>query len=507
MNTIGELLNFRANTHPERNALFFEDRTLNYWQIKIYSLRAANFLKSFSIQKGQRFCILDFNTEETLHLLNGACFIGAIPVILNWRLTPGEMKDILEDSNSLILFYGKEFREIAQEIKLEKEFSKAEINLNWIESFSEEFSEEVLIEPEDIYIHLYTSGTTGLPKGIPLSHKNILSVVRNLAIELPGFGADSVNLVCAPFFHIGGVGYSMLGFFIGAENILVRKFEPNYVQKIMIEKKITNALLVPAMIGAILNLKDIEKSNFTHLRNIQHGGSPMPEELLRKASQIFKCDFTHVYGLTETSGISCLLRYDDIRIGLSVSSNEQQKRRLSSVGKASPEMKLIIKLANGNIAQQNELGEVCIQGEYLFNGYWNRPEINLQSFDQEGWFHTGDIGLIDENGYLYLYDRKNDMILSKSENIYPIEIERILSAHPQIFDLAIVGLPDDEYGEIVTAFVALKQGAEISLNEMKEFLKDKLASYKIPRKLIIVNEIPRNPSGKILRKELKRKYY
>lgn len=501
MKTIYELLKFRADTHPSRNALFFEGKSFSYSDLLLSANQSANYLLSLGLKKRDRFGVLDFNTPSALILLYASGSIGVIPVFLNWRLTASEMEFILQDASAKILFYGEGFESVAKEIHSEK-ISLSTINYS---NYSKIFPIESEIEAKDIFVQLYTSGTTGFPKGVPLSNNNLLSVIQNLATELPGFGADTVNLVCAPFFHIGGIGYSLLTLYIGGENILLRKFDPLQVINSIEERKITNALLVPAMIQAIVHLPEIEKYNFSSLRNIQHGGSPITENLLKKAKEIFKCYFTGAYGLTETSGISSLLRFDIQEKGLSNEASAKDKQRLSSVGKASPGMSLCIKTENGNLARANELGEVCIKGKYVFSGYANETE-KQKVFDSEGWFHTGDIGLLDEDGYLYLYDRKNDMILSKSENIYPIEVERVLATYPDILDLAVVGLPDNEYGEIVTAFLVLREGANIDLPVIQEFAKNKLASFKIPRRFFIVEEIPRNPSGKILRKELKERF-
>jgi acyl-CoA synthetase (AMP-forming)/AMP-acid ligase II len=308
------------------------------------------------------------------------------------------------------------------------------------------------------------------------------------------------------FFHIGGVGYSLLTLYIGGENILFRKFDPLLVIKAIEERKITNALLVPAMLQAILHLPELGKFNFSSLRNIQHGGSPISEIILRKAKKIFQCYFTGAYGLTETSGIASLLRFDVQEKGLAECATREDIHRLSSVGKPSPEMDICIKKESGEKVKANELGEVCIKGEYVFSGYANSQGLEQNEFDEENWFHTGDIGLLDEEGYLFLFDRKNDMILSKSENIYPIEVERVLATHPDIVEVAVVGIPDNEYGEIVTAFLVLRPGTNIDYSEIRGFSKNSLASFKIPRQIFIVNEIPRNLSGKILRNELKDRF-
>ncbi len=503
MNTVSELLYYRFRVHPERPAVCFSGRTYSYEDLWGFALSGAEFLMKNGIEKGDRFSVLDFNSMESVHLLNGASVIGAVPVFLNWRLAEPELIQIIRDSGSRYLLSGKEFKEMELKISQNNDIICIS-SFDFIQS-ADDISRrsESRIAPEDIFVQLYTSGTSGLPKGVPLSNANLLSVVRSLGLELPGFGADSVNLVCAPFFHIGGVGYYLLGIHSGALNILLPKFDPVQVRDIMIQKNVTNALLVPAMIQFLTALPGIENDQFPFLRNIQYGGSAVSDSVLEKANQIFKCSFTRAYGLTETSGIASLLRFDENNNYFNNKNNEKYIRRMKSVGKPSPGMEICIKNERGEFCEAGDAGEVCIRGEYLFSGYWNKPDVNTASFDSDGFFHTGDIGKMDSEGYLYLLDRKTDMILSKAENIYPAEIENHLSEHSDIHDFAVAGIPEEEYGEIPAAFIVLKKGKRMSLKDLKFYLSGRIASYKIPKKLYILESIPRNPSGKILRRELR----
>ncbi len=492
MKTFKELLIYRKNTNPEKIALLFEDQKFTYKEIFEKSIQYANYLTSIGIKKSEKFGILDFNTLELQFLLLATNLIGAIPVIFNWRFVSTEIDSILQNSKLDIFFYGEEFSEIILNLKTNlKKIKLTEIELESNFILKSNYSPN----ENDIFVELFTSGTTGLPKSVPLSNKNLLTTIKNLSTELPSFGADSINLITAPYFHIGGVGYSYLNYFISGKAVLHKKFIPEKIAMSIQNEKITNALLVPAMIQAILDLPNIDNFDFSSLKNIQHGGSSISFETLVKAKNKFKCEFTGAYGLTETSGIATLNRFDIQKKAIL----ENDKIKLSSVGKPISEINLKIK--NGNLLlNENEIGEVCIKGEAVFNGYSN---ISISEFDEDGFFHTGDIGKLDENGNLFLLDRKNDMILSKSENIYPIEIERILQTHPKIKEVAVVGLPSEEFGEEVTAFVVLNPNQSLTLEELKEFVKPNLSSYKIPRKLFLIDEIPKNPTGKILRKELR----
>lgn len=503
MNTVSELLYYRFSTHPERPAVFFGGKIYTYSDIWFSALSTAEYLKGKGLRKGDRFSVLDFNSMESVHLLNASSIIGSVPVYLNWRLAEPELIQIIEDSGSLFLLFGKGFKETALKISQKKHIVCIPIEESVLVKKGSLRQSESETGPNDTFVQLYTSGTSGLPKGVPLSNDNLLSVVKSLGLELPGFGADSVNLVCAPFFHIGGVGYYLLGIHSGALNILLPKFDPAQVRDVLIEKKVTNALLVPAMIKSLLSLPGMEDTEFPFLRNIQYGGSPVSDAVLEKANQIFRCSFTRAYGLTETSGIASLLRFDENMNYFNDKNNEKYIKRMKSVGKPSPEMEICIKNEQGFICAFEEAGEVCIRGKYLFSGYWNKSDVNSASFDSDGFFHTGDIGKMDSEGYLFLLDRKTDMILSKAENIYPAEIENHLSDHKSIYDSAVAGIPDAEFGEVPAAFIVLKKGEQLNLESLRDFLSGRIASYKIPKKLYIVEAIPRNPSGKILRRELR----
>ncbi|MBM9499646.1 AMP-binding protein [Leptospira sp. 201903071] len=499
--TIPEFMDFRALSQKDRIALQFEGRTWTYSEIKKESIGAMSKLENLDLKEGDRFGILDFNSPESLFLFLGAVRIGVVPVIINWRLTPTEIRFILKDSNSKILFYGKEFQENAS-ASVQSESDIKLINISEYTHRSEN-EESRLFDPETTIVQLYTSGTTGFPKGVLLNHNNLINTLRNLALELPGFGSDSKNLVCCPFYHIGGLGYMMLGFIPGGTNYLVRKFETLEIVNLIQSEKITNALLVPAMIQTIVLDPETKHFDFSSLRNIQYGGSGIPEVILRKASDLFRCDFTQAYGLTETTGIATLLRFDDHKKILESDPSEVWKDRVRSAGRIIGEMEISILNSDFEELKPGVPGEICLKGINLGKGYWNRPEDNQKSFDSNGWFHTGDIGFLDSDGFLYVIDRKNDMILSKGENLSPAEIERTLFEYPDCSDLAVFGLTDPEYGEVVCVAVVPNENKNVNLDHLLSWAKGKIAGYKMPRKLFLMDQLPRNPSGKVLRRELR----
>ncbi|MDX1959769.1 MAG: AMP-binding protein [Leptospiraceae bacterium] len=517
VNTVYNLLKYRADAHPERIAIWFEGKEISYSQLFQYVEKAKNYLNE-KANRNERIAILDYNSLESLYIFLGARRAEKLPSILNYRLTETEILEILKKYKIKFLFCGEDFlyksliedKDIQIVLLNDIIFESIESKITQVDSsndYKKSFHEEDEIDNyfasidglQLRFVELFTSGTTGLPKSVQLTDENILECVQNLEKELPGFGSDSKNLVCAPFYHIGGVGYFLLGIYVGCTNILFRKFQPLEIANAIQNQKITNALLVPAMIQSILGLSNISEFDFSSLRNIQYGGSPMQESILRKAKEVFHCYFTCAYGLTEASGISTLLRFDKIEECL---QNPKKSYLLQSVGKPISGTNIII-INSEKEAKTNELGEICIQSKQVFRGYENTPDRNNFAGNH---FKTGDIGFIDEDGYLFLVDRKNDMILSKSENIYPSEVERFYQVHPSIKEIAIVGLENLEFGEIVTAFVVLKEGMSLDLISIKNFAEGKLAGYKVPRKLFILDSIPKNPTGKVLRSNLKEAY-
>ena len=338
-----------------------------------------------------------------------------------------------------------------------------------------------------------------------LSHNNLFEMYYALRSETPLFGPGAVNLIAGPWYAVVGVGYFVFGIFSGCTNVLLKIFDPIEILRLIQTYKITNAFFAPIMMKIICALDEVHEYDLSSLQNIQYGGSPIDEEQLRICYNTFKCHFTQGYGLTETSGIATALRFDDhLRI---INSNEPElKHLLRSAGKpyAGVEIKIVDE-ANTTLPA-NVIGEVSIKGNVVAMGYKNQAVINDKIFGHDGWFYTGDVGYVDENGYLFLVDRKNDMIISKGQNIYPAEIEQIIIQHPAIKDVAIIGVPHEVYGEAICAIVVVKKDT-ILLNELRNWAKDKMPEYKLPAAIEIVEELPRNPTGKVLRKLLREKYW
>jgi len=402
--TMMQIFNYRASSHPDRTALVFEDIIFNYREMHVWAHDTANFLKEKGVGPGDRFSVISCNTPFTLSLWTGAAIIGAVPVYINRDFSAAEMNFILQDSRSKLLIYSGDFEDTV------KELNTGEIITCKIEdlSFSIDFDENIEIissesGSEDILIQLYTSGSDEFPEGVLLSNKSMLSMVHSLQLELPGFAADSINLVIEPFFSIAGAGSFLLGLYTGAVNVILDDADPDEILRTIEENGVTNVFLSSGMIQKIL-LSDItEKYNLTSLRNIHYSGPPMMESLLKEAYATFKCHFTHGFGLTETSGIFTLLRFDEHIQAILSEVGGKYKKRFQSSGKPLIGMKVKIINDEGEEMPPDEPGEVIIKGENMSKGYWNSKKEFL---DTDGWFHSGNKGKVDEDGFLYLLDRK-----------------------------------------------------------------------------------------------------
>jgi long-chain acyl-CoA synthetase len=505
-NIFPSILKYRASTHPERTAYVLEGVSISYSQYYIEALQTSQYLTSLGIKKGDRIGILDLNSSQAVNLISGAMLIGVIPVSLNWRSIPAEIAFVVADADISHFFYGAMF------VKgIEATNFSSPVQLHEIEKLSYSTYEknkdglDASISYEDICVILYTSGTTGNPKGVMLSYKNIYTCYTLCTADTPSFGPDTRNLVCGPLYSIFGFGAFFSIIYAGGTNILIRMFEPNLVCRTIVSEKVSNALLVPIMIRTILSIEGVEKMDFSALKHIQYGGSPISPDVLVKASKIFNCYFTQVYGLTESAGVASSLRYDDhskILTGKDIQNNSL----LMSAGKVGIGIEMKILDQEGNIATTKDPGEIYIKGDNIAKGYWNRKEETSEQFFNDGWFKTGDMGYISDEGFLFLVDRKNDMIVSKGMNIFPAEVEKILEQHPQIKEVAVVAIPDESFGEGVCAVVVLKEG-ELSLLELRNWCKGKLADHKLPIKIEIRTELPRNPTGKVLRRLIKETFW
>jgi acyl-CoA synthetase (AMP-forming)/AMP-acid ligase II len=507
---VHHFLEYYARNTPDLPCLTQHGNTIGYGHVNNASNQLAHGLLNLGVTPGARIAVLGENSLEHLLVFMAASKIGAVAVPLNYRLAPAELAFIINDANArvLVALEGMEDtleglrQQVNQDIPV---LSHGYPNtLHWDEWMLRypDSAPSVEVAPGDAFIQLYTSGTTGNPKGVVSSHYNILSLCAMNDTATPHrASAGMAGIICAPLFHIGGAGSVVFSIYRGMHTLLHRAFDPAQVVDEIERYPVSNIFMVPAMIMFILQMPGIEQRDFSNLTQIFYGASPISESVLRRAIEVFQCDFIQMYGMTETTGTVVNLSADDHRRALA-----GKPELLRSCGRPSVGTQIKIMGGDGEEVPQGEVGEIWAKADTNMLSYYNLPEATAANLT-DGWVHTGDAGYMDEEGYLYLKDRMKDMVVSGGENIYPVEVENAVAQHEAVADVAVIGVPDDKFGEALLAFVVLNPGALLELDELVDFCRDKIAGFKIPRRLEIVAELPRNPSGKILKKILREPYW
>ncbi len=510
---IHHLFDFHTRLDPAAPCVVFEGETLSYEWFLRRSKQFASGLQSLGVGKGDRVAFLAENCPECVILLLAVARIGAVAVPLNYRLAAPELTYILRDANTRVLYVpGAGMNHMLVQLRSELPEGCVVIATGnagdhdaatWMDAQSDTPAATDILGT-DPFIQLYTSGTTGNPKGVVSSHNALYALSAGSRTGFPARPEPgAMDLVCAPNFHISGTGSMLVPLLNGAALVLHKTFDPNAVVRDLESLPINNVFMVPAMIMAILQLvPDIEKKSFPNLTQIGYGASPISPTVLRKAMSVFSAaSFVQVYGMTETTGTVVALLPDDHRRALA-----GEEELLQSCGRPQPGVEVRIVDRDGRDLPDNETGELWIRSDMNMLGYFNLPAETAKNFS-DGWIHTGDSGFRNTEGYIFLRDRIKDMVVSGGENIYPVEVENVIAAMPQVQDVAVIGVPDEKFGEALLACVALKEGQALAVEELIAYCRDHLAGYKIPRQLTIVEELPRNPSGKILKKELRKPYW
>ncbi len=457
---------------------------------------------------GARVALLSKNSPAFFELWFAAAKVGAVLVPVNFRLAPPEVAFVANDAGAELLLVSREFYPLIEKVAGQLSSVRRVVALDGGHASWPDYEGWLRAQPAsdpalslssgECAIQMYTSGTTGHPKGAQLSHANLLTLLPGALEQFGSWHDADVNLVCMPLFHIGGSGWGLVGMYRGVESVLMREFDPPAILAAIETFRVTKAFLVPAMILFLLQAPQSRTTDFSSLELIAYGASPAPLDLLRQALKVFGCGFAQLYGLTETTGAITYLPPED--------HGEHAVERLKSCGKPMLGVELRVVDALGNDVPVGEVGEVVCRTPQVMLGYWNLPEATARAI-RNGWFHTGDAGYLDQDGYLYIYDRVKDMIVSGGENIYPAEVESALYGHPGIADVAVIGVPDDKWGEAVKAVVVGKPGAELSEADLIAFARERIAGYKVPRSIDFVDALPRNPAGKILKRELRKSYW
>jgi acyl-CoA synthetase (AMP-forming)/AMP-acid ligase II len=466
------------------------------------SSRICQGLLSLGVGPGDRVACLTKHTADCVALVLAANKIGAVCMPVNWRLAPPEVEYIVTNGEAAFLLLDRAFQAVEKQIKTPG-IRKALVT----EEFSSWYGAFEAKEPghkaglDDTALQLYSSGTTGLPKGVELTHRNLMAGMMDAVPAAIGYhGAPDVMLNALPTYHIAGVGVALLTAARGGASVLYPDFDPAGVIAAIAEHRITHSFLVPAMIQFMLQVPGVEKGDYSSLKGISYGASPITEQVLIGAMRTFKCRFMQVYGLTETTGaITCLPPEDHDPEG-------PRKHLLRSAGKPIEGVELrVVDPATGTDCAEGGVGEVWIRTAQNMKAYWANEKATAEAFSG-GWFRSGDAGYLRE-GYVYMHDRIKDMVVSGGENIYPAEVENALMQHPAVADGAVIGVPDEKWGEAVKACVVLKPGAKASEAEIVEFMRGRIAHFKCPRSVDFLETIPRNPTGKILKRVLREPYW
>src|SRR5438477_2933297 len=508
---LADMVRDRAKNRGDALAFEFEGRQTSFAEFDVKTNRVANALIALGITPGQRIAYLGKNSDIYFELLMGAMKANVVMAPVNWRLAGPEIAFIVEDCGAPVLFVGPEFTGQIDKIRSQLPHVRTFIAtegaapgwLNYTEwrDAQSDSDPNVPIDRHDIAIQLYTSGTTGKPKGAMLSHANFLNLVETGRDEKPDWNKwteDDVSLVAMPIFHIGGSGWGVMGLYHGAKGVIAREFDPTRILDFFEQSGITKLFMVPAAMQFVVRQPRARQVDFSRLKYMLYGASPIPAALLKECIDVFKCGFVQLYGMTETTGTIVALPPEDHVEGL---------ERMRSAGRALPGIELAILDHDGNQLPPRQVGEIATRSGSNMAGYWNLPEATARTLGSDGWLRTGDAGYMDEDGYLYIHDRIKDMVISGGENIYPAEVESAICDHPDVAEAAVIGIPEDKWGEAVKAIVVRKPGKTASATDIINFTRTRIAGYKTPKSVDFLEALPRNPSGKILRRQLREPYW
>lgn len=495
------VLAHHASRTPEKTMTVFQNETISYGEMSARVATLAGGLRGRGVGPGDVVGLLSYNCPEFLETVFAANYLGAIAMPINWRLAAPEVRYILEHSEARALMCDEALVDLANDATkgMEDTLLRASVSdpapdgwtpLATLRS-SADTPSPVAAAADDVHRLMYTSGTTGRPKGVMLTHANL--AWKNIAhiIEF-GFTHSDLGLACGPLYHVGALDLTTTSLIAaGATIIIHRVFEAADVIDELERSRVTTVWLAPAMVNAIMSLPDIDARDLSCVRLIINGGEKMPIPLIERIQRVFPSAwFADAYGLTETVSGDTFLDRDSI------------VTKLGSVGRPCLYLELDIWDEDGTSVAAGERGEIVMRGPKVFKGYWRDPDATATAF-AGGWFHTGDIGVRDEDGYLFIVDRLKDMIVSGGENIAGSEVERVLYEHPAVLEAAVVGRADARWGEVPVAFVVLRSDSAVTADELVEHCRAQLAKFKVPKDVSFLDALPRNPSGKVLKRELR----
>ncbi len=508
-----DFIEYHARVRPDREFAIQGSHSMTYAEANVEANRLANGLVSVGLEVGDRFAYLSKNSIDMALMNFAAAKVGAVPVPLNYRLAPPEWAYIINDAEAKLVIaagdHPKGIDSVRDKLKSAKAFRArgdgpqgGESYRDWVGEQAETDPGREITDRNELY-QMYTSGTTGHPKGAIQLHRAVISNVSQLMTSLtirPGPGDRT--LIVAPMYHAAAAISVMATVISGATLVIQEDFDPAAVIRELSEGDIAWCTLVPAMIQACLVMvPDVAERRYPALQIITYGASPIAEDTLRNAMKVFGCGFHQGFGMTETTAAVTVLTEED-----HVAALAGRSELLLSAGRAITGTEVRIVDENDVEVARGEVGEIIARGPQIMKGYWNLPEASEKAL-KGGWMHTGDAAIMDEEGYIYIQDRIKDMIVSGGENVYPREIENALFEHEAIIDAAVIGIPDAKFGEAILAFVVTKPGTSLSVDDVIAHSRDRIAGYKVPRQVEFIAELPRNASGKVLKKDLREPYW
>ncbi|WP_192876314.1 long-chain-fatty-acid--CoA ligase [Rhizorhabdus dicambivorans] len=481
---------------------------LSYGAGRARSIAMASALLGLGVKPGDRVVTILGNSIDALLLIHAASRTGIVCVPLNWRLAPREWVGMIEDAGARVVIADPAHGEA-----LEAAGGRPEVAIcsrgalpGWLSL--DELVERaapglppVPVTDEAAVLQLYTSGTTGKPKGAMISHRGVVANIGQIELATGSSAPGQRSLHVLPMFHIAGAVFALRAMAHGETLVILAAADPAVLLRTIVEERIAHMFIVPTLIQMMLRQPEIAGMRFPHLRQIMYGASPIAEHVLVEAMGVFGCAFLQGFGMTELSCAGTFLSEADHVRALS-----DRPELLASAGRALPGTELRIVDAGGRACAPGEIGEILIRGPQVFPGYWKLPEATATAL-RDGWLHSGDAGSLDEEGYLFIRDRLKDMIVSGGENVYPAEVEAVLHQHPQIAEASVIGVPDEKWGETVMAVIVAEAGARPSEAEIDRHCRESLGGFKLPRRYSFVDALPRNASGKILKRELRASFW
>ncbi|OGO39534.1 MAG: hypothetical protein A2147_04315 [Chloroflexi bacterium RBG_16_57_8] len=515
MNTT-EFLTVTTAICPDKEAIVFEGKRFTYGQLNERTNRLANALLKLGVKKAQPVAIMQVNTNQCIEAYFGVAKVGGIYVPLNFRAKGNELSYMLNTAEATTIFVGERYLDLVDSIKTTMPTVKNHISLDrpapgylyYEDLIAGSSADDVFteIDDNDTTILMYTAGTTGFPKGVMLSHNSFsIYVLENVTPADPE--TDEKNILTVPLYHVAGTQATMAAIYGGRTLVMQRQFDPKAWMELVQKERVARAMMVPTMLKQLMDHPDFGKYDLSSLKVITYGAAPMPLEIIKKAVEVFPgVGFINAFGQTETASTVTMLSPEDHVIGGTPEEREKKLKRLSSIGKPMSDIQMKVIDEDGKDLPDNQIGEIVARGPRVMSGYWKDQEKTRKTIDKDGWVHTGDMGYRDEEGYFFLSGRTTDMIKRAGELISPEEVELVLQSHPKVDEVAVVGVPDEEWGEVPICVCVLKRNETCEAAELMEYCRANLASFKRPRAVVFCEELPRNQMGKVLKRVLRDQY-